>query len=278
MKKIQKPKVLVLSLVALMVLFLCGCAPQRSQMENIGATQAKNVALADAGLVESQVGVVNTELSQRDGMSYYTVSFTAEGKHYRYDIDALTGVVIQAELDTDTVSSEQPQSGAGIISADKDTRQETVGGANGATITSDQAKAIALTHAGLEESQVTFVESRLDFDNGRQIYDVEFYTADYMEYDYEIDAATGEVYSYDFDAESYTAPISGNEITAAEAKTLALEQVPGATETDIVEFETDRDDGRISYEGKIYYNGMEYEFEIDGYSGSIRSWEAEPIR
>ena len=83
MKKIQKPKVLVLSLVALMVLFLCGCAPQRSQMENIGATQAKNVALADAGLVESQVGVVNTELSQRDGMSYYTVSFTAEGKRVR---------------------------------------------------------------------------------------------------------------------------------------------------------------------------------------------------
>ena len=31
----------------------------------------------------------------------------------------------------------------------------------------------------------------------------------------------------------------------------------------------------MEYEGSILYNGMEYEFEIDGYSGAIRNWEAE---
>ena len=105
---------------------------------------------------------------------------------------------------------------------------------------------------------------------------MEFYTQDYKEYDYEIDALTGEVYSYDYDVETYfQSSGSGSEITAEEAKALALAQVPGAAESDIIEFKTDRDDGRIEYEGEILYSGMKYEFEIDAYSGTIRSWEAE---
>ena len=51
--------------------------------------------------------------------------------------------------------------------------------------------------------------------------------------------------------------------------------MPGATASNIVEFEVDRDDGRLEYEGTIFYNGMEYEFTIDGYSGAIRSWEVD---
>ena len=70
---------------------------------------------------------------------------------------------------------------------------------------------------------------------------------------------------------------SSTEISDAEAKKIALAQVPGAKESDIREFEVDYDDGRLEYEGSIYYGEMEYEFEIDGYSGAIRSWEAESI-
>ena len=51
--------------------------------------------------------------------------------------------------------------------------------------------------------------------------------------------------------------------------------MPGATASNIREFKVDYDDGRVEYEGSILYNGMEYEFEIDGYSGAIRNWEAE---
>ena len=101
---------------------------------------------------------------------------------------------------------------------------------------------------------------------------------DGKEYDYEIDASTGEVVSYDYDAESFAPPASqDSKISAQKAKELALAQVPGASESDIWEFDTDYDDGRIEYEGKIIYDGMEYEFEIDAYSGAFRSWEAEPI-
>ena len=33
--------------------------------------------------------------------------------------------------------------------------------------------------------------------------------------------------------------------------------------------------GRELYEIEFYYNGMEYEFEIDAYSGAFRKWECE---
>lgn len=66
-------------------------------------------------------------------------------------------------------------------------------------------------------------------------------------------------------------------IGESKARELALEQVPGATESDIREFDIDRSAGRVEYEYEIHYDGMEYSFEIDGYSGEIRSQEKEPI-
>ena len=150
-----------------------------------------------------------------------------------------------------------------------------------AAITEDDAKKAALAHAGLTADQVSFARAHQDRDDGRLVYDVEFYTADYQEYDYEIDASSGDVLSFDYDAEHYDRPDasaggSSAAITADQAKEIALAEVPGASASDIWEFETDRDDGRIQYEGKIVYGGMEYEFEIDGYSGAIRNWEVEP--
>ena len=146
--------------------------------------------------------------------------------------------------------------------------------------TAEDAKAKALAHAGLTTGDVTFVRSHLDWDDGRRVYDVEFYTSDYKEYDYEIDATTGEVLSYDYDAEGYapSADAGTQTISADRAKEIALAEVPGATTKDIYEFEVDRDDGRLEYEGTIYYNGVEYEFSIDGYSGAIRSWEVDSHR
>ena len=59
-------------------------------------------------------------------------------------------------------------------------------------------------------------------------------------------------------------------------KKIALAKVPGATENDI-RLNLDRDDGKLRYEGKIIYDGMEYDFEIDAYSGAIQEWEAESV-
>ena len=46
-------------------------------------------------------------------------------------------------------------------------------------ITEDNAKEIALSHAGLNADQVTFIKSNMDTDDGRKHYEVEFYKPDH---------------------------------------------------------------------------------------------------
>lgn len=154
------------------------------------------------------------------------------------------------------------------------------GGSNNASgiISADEAESIALSHAGYAKEQVTVVQNKLDYEDGRQVYEIEFYTEDYREYDYEIDALTKDILSFDQDAEHDAPPASSAEtasVSAEDAKNLALSRVPGAAASDIREFETDFDHGRTEYEGKIFYNGVEYEFEINGSDGSFLSWEEE---
>ena len=65
-------------------------------------------------------------------------------------------------------------------------------------ITEAEAQAIALEHAGVTEADISRLEVRKDFDDGRQEYDVEFHV-DRLEYEYEIDAVTGKILSFDKD-------------------------------------------------------------------------------
>ena len=263
-----------LAAVLILALALAGCAPQTAQAEYIGIDAAKTIALEAAGVSESAAVFSTAGLDRQNGTDYYAVDFTANGRTYAYDIDAVTGVIIDSSED----QSQPAQATDGGASADgansSGTSSQSTDGS--AAITEDQAREIALANAGLTAEEVTFLKTQLDRDDGRLVYDVEFYTADYTEYDYEIDAADGTVLSSDFDAEGYTAPAEGSTaITADQAKEIALAEVPGATVDDIYEFELDRDDGRLEYEGAIWYDGTEYEFTIDGYSGAIRSLEAD---
>ncbi|MDO4293569.1 MAG: PepSY domain-containing protein [Eubacteriales bacterium] len=170
--------------------------------------------------------------------------------------------------------------------------------AQSADIGEEKAKEIALTHAGVAEADTSGLWIKRDFDDGRLEYEVEFYVGN-KEYDYEIAGADGTVLSYDYDLEhaergSRTAsatPSAASQPSAAtqpsaasqpsstgisldQAKQIALGQVPGADDSHI-RIETDRDDGQLLYEGKIVYNGVEYEFEINASDGSIREWSVD---
>ena len=249
----------------------------------VTAEAAKAKALEHAGLTEADVTFIKAELDRENGRTVYDVEFyTADYKEYDYEIDATTGEVVGFDWEVEGFAAPTATQAPAATRAPAATPVPAQRPADiqnsAATLTLDQAKAKALEHAGLSAGEVTFVEAELDRDDGRLVYELEFYTSSGKEYDYEIDAATGEVVKYDYDAEHY-APSTGTSaaLDAEGAKALALAQVPGATAADIREFEADRDDGRIQYEGEIVYGGMKYEFEIDGYSGAIREWEAEPL-
>ena len=284
MKRKAIPALCAAGLLAL-ALTGCGGGTAGGQAEYIGIDAAKAVALESAGVAEDDAVFSTAGLDKRNGMDYYAVDFTAGGQSYEYDIDAVTGVVIDSSsgggtAETPAAGDDDGTASAPAAASPSPSAGQTTGG-QAAAVTEEQARETALSHAGLTADQVTFVRSELDRDDGRLMYDVEFYTSDYKEYDYEIDAATGEILSYDYDAEGYSYQPNatpGTAITAEQARAIALAEVPGAAESDIYEFETDRDDGRLEYEGKIIYNNTEYEFTIDGYSGAIREWDAEPFR
>lgn len=66
------------------------------------------------------------------------------------------------------------------------------------TISSDEAKQIALQHANLSDNQVTFIKVSQDYDDGIHIYEVEFHYNN-REYNYDINAINGTILSYEQD-------------------------------------------------------------------------------
>lgn len=165
-------------------------------------------------------------------------------------------------------------------------------------ITEASAKQIALSNAGLSERNLALIYAKLDWDDGRPVYDVEFYTPDYAEYDYEIDAYTGAILSIDYEAESITSAGQSGGLAAAaptqlsapsqtaatsaisleQAKAIALNQA-GLSDSQVVfvKANQDWDDGRLLYECEFVYKTTEYTYEIDAYTGAVIEMDIDSI-
>ena len=270
---------------------LAGCQNQQSQTaqtaEYIGIEAAKETALKSAGLTEDQADFSTAGLDSRDGTFFYQVNFEAEGMEYDYAIDAVTGVVIEensvaaddgAEA-AGAAASETETSGAAQASEAAQTSAAAQNASDSGMIGEEKAKEIALNHAGLTEDQTQRLWVKRDYDDGRSIYEVEFYGEGRDEYDYEIDAVTGEIVAFDTDLHDHgTAPSEGqSQVSEEQVRQTVLERVPGASAENIF-LHLEWDDGRLEYEGELIYDNMEYEFKIDAYSGAVTEWEAEQFR
>ena len=208
----MKKRTTILTALSLTGLLLAGCAASTTQVSRIDLEAAKSAAIEAAGFSADEVSFLSAELDSRNGIEYYDIDFSADGKEYDFDIDALTGMVIGSESPELAKKSVETKSAEEVPVEELTLKLETAADAKKAPEPSSSEK-----------------------------------------------------------------KASSKEMSEAEAKKIALAQVPGAKESDIRGFEVDYDDGRLEYEGSIYFNEMEYEFEIDGFSGAIRSWEVESI-
>ena len=262
---------------------LAGCQNQQSQTaqtaEYIGIEAAKETALKSAGLTEDQADFSTAGLDSRDGTFFYQVNFEAEGMEYDYAIDAVTGVVIEENSVAPAASGAVQASGAAQASEAAQTSAAAQNASDSGMIGEEKAKEIALNHAGLTEDQTQRLWVKRDYDDGRSIYEVEFYGEGRDEYDYEIDAVTGEIVAFDTDLHDHgTAPSEGqSQVSEEQVRQTVLERVPGASAENIF-LHLEWDDGRLEYEGELIYDNMEYEFKIDAYSGAVTEWEAEQFR
>lgn len=240
----------------------------------ISADKAKSIALADAGVSESSALGLRVKQDWDDGMAIYEVEFRCNGAEYEYDIRSADGAILKSERDDDN-----------------DYYYTTAPSASGSLVGEAAAQSAALTHAGVKESDTSYLSCHLEYDDGRvECYEVEF-QAGSTQYEYEIGPYDGAVWKAERETRA-AVPASGTTtgtssgtstgstsgttsgssslISAEAAKSAALAHA-GVSASNVYEFkcELDRDDGVTLYEVEFKSGGMEYEYEIDATTGAV---------
>lgn len=270
----------------------CQSQGQETTAAYIGIDAAKNAALEAAGIPSSDASFSTAGLDNRDGTFFYQICFEADGTEYEYAVDAFTGVIIEETSSKEALLSQSsaPESETTGPSSEENTSIEsTAVSSPDSTVVSpsessssgilDEAAAldIALAHAGITESDAKRVEIKRDYEDDIAVYEIQFRADGQQKYEFKIDAATGAVVSYDYERDSRDAQAasSGSAVLSEEEiRGIVQKRVPGAPAENIF-LHLDEDDGRMEYEGTLFFDGMEYEFKIDAYSGSVTEWESE---
>lgn len=247
--------------------------------------KAKAIALENAGVNAESVTFIRAEQDWDDGRNIYEVEFlTKSQEEYDYELLAENGDILAIDYEKKATT----------VTSDK----------NGTELTMKQAEELALKHAGQDLDTVTMLKQKREIEDGRLVYEVEFYTSDYRKYEYEIDGKSGDILAWDYDADSDFArndamhragnaksettatkqkssrkePAKEGEISREEAKALAL-KTADLKEDQVTwgRLYKEYDDGRLIYKGEFFHNQMEYEFEIDVASGAVLDWDVESI-
>ena len=75
----------------------------------------------------------------------------------------------------------------------------TAAGALAANVSLEDAKKTALAAAGLTEDQVIIKKAVQDLDDGREVYEIDFFVPHEVKYEFDVDANTGMVVDQDMD-------------------------------------------------------------------------------
>ncbi|HIS26838.1 MAG TPA: PepSY domain-containing protein [Candidatus Pullilachnospira intestinigallinarum] len=247
----MKKRFLVLSAVMVMGMAVAGCGGNRS-----GETVRSRQSVESTGNDE----IVAEAPQTTQGSGSNAASQNTEQNSTRQNGDG---------QDQSGQAQTTGSAGSGATAADNQS--------SGGQITEEEAKNIALKDAGYTEADVTGIRVKQDRDDGRDIYEVDFYVQA-EEFDYDIDRSTGQILSRDYDIDEDFNNQSGQNVSGVisrdEAIQIVLARVEGATEKD-VRIKLDYDDGRQIYEGDIFYNQTEYEFELNAQTGDILEWSEE---
>ena len=156
--------------------------------------QAKAIALENAGVREDEVVFSKAKQKKDDGRAVFAIEFfVAEKAAYEYKIDLASGTIL--ELSYERWDAEAARDFAKLSPAQQTTKPAAAEPEG--TIGVEEAKAIALKYVNLGEEEVVFSKAKLERDDGRLTYDIEFFVAGDREYEFEIDAHTGEILDYE---------------------------------------------------------------------------------
>lgn len=228
----------------------------------IGVDAAKAAAFAHAGVSEADVTALEVDFDYEKGQMVYELDFHVNGVEYEYDVNASTGAIVKFEQDGKAAGQTSP-SGQGQGSSSSAGQSGTQGSA---TLTAQQAQEKAFAHAGVDAASATVTKCELDWDDGRQIYEIEFW-AGRVEYDYEVDAASGNVLKQ----EQETHALGLNEVITPEAARDAALAAAGCSLNDVRDLDVsdELDEHVPCYEVEFKCGGIEYEYRISAADGSV---------
>lgn len=277
-----KWKVWTLAAAVLLTAALAGCSSQ-----SVTQAQATDIALEHAGVAKEDTTSLSVDQDKEDGVEVYDIQFATQDRTYHYDVSRKSGEIVNYSYDAkknaqSSAGTKNENDGANQTQAVENAvsqveAQQSAVESQSQAVGEEEARAkavnVAMEHAGVTDCYTHRIEE--DVENGREVYEIEFFAGN-TEYDYTIAKDTLEILSYDQDIEGWGLPESGtgSEVTLEEAVALVLERVPGAASTD-VRIEYERDDGREIYEGEVYYDRTEYDFEIDASTGTFIEWSVD---
>lgn len=144
-----------------------------------------------------------------------------------------------------------------------------------------QAKQIALQHAGFNEQQISSLHIEQDSDDGRMEYEVDFKNGDYA-YEYKINGSTGQILSHKFEKRRlnllgvFKSSNPQNLIQGDYAVQIALNHA-GLQANQVVmgQLSYDFDDGEHLYDIEFFKDYIAYKYEIDAKTGEIYQCEVD---
>ena len=230
-----------------------------SDRDHGGATAKLTAAQAEAAVKDEISGIVSAKVYQEkddDGI-FYDVEFTASDFYGSAEVNAETGAVVEYTIRYGSpVVIPSTGSASGNTQAGDDTA------AKNETSAKDDNQAAA--SGGKTESN-TQSGSQSGTQSSSQ-------------------SSAGSSQSQSGSQQPAQKPSGGTSqsggsstsqlISADKAKSIVLAKI-GNNSAFIKELELDRDDGIYQYEGEAYYNGYEYDFEINASSGVIIKWEVD---
>lgn len=256
----NKLKIYSISITIITIILLIAIISIFSTKKNeITKEEAKKIAYEYANVKENNISIIKLKKEPID--KEYEINFTDDTYKYEFEIDSRTGRVINFEKD--------------IINKNiKDNKKENTT-VNSTTLDESDAKKIALEHVGLKEKNTTFTKSKIDREDGKTVYEFEFFDKN-NEYEICVDINTSKIVKYSKEPLELNENKSNEYINSIKAKEIVLNHAK-LKDSDVIwhNIELDIDYNIKTYEIEFYYNNLTYEYEIDAINGNILKFETD---